>query len=63
VSTFKPILLAINYLKPVVALAGLWTILQPKVLKDDGPGEKLERAMRRTANGQAIKDRNFMLTQ
>jgi large subunit ribosomal protein L54 len=66
------ILPGINYLKgqpPVVALADeqypewLWTILQPKVLEDDGPGGKFERAKRRTANRQAIKDRNFMLTQ
>ncbi|KAF8801659.1 hypothetical protein BYT27DRAFT_7226720 [Phlegmacium glaucopus] len=54
---------------PVVALADeeypewLWTILQPKVLEDDGPGGKFERAKRRVANRQAIKDRNFMLTQ
>jgi large subunit ribosomal protein L54 len=66
------ILPGINYLKgqsPVVALADekypkwLWTILQPKVLEDDGPGGKFERAKRRAANRQAIKDRNFMLTQ
>ena len=66
------ILPGINYLKgqpPVVALADeeypkwLWTILQPKVLEDDGPGGKFERAKRRAANKQAIKDRNFMLTQ
>ena len=62
----------INYLKgqpPVVALADeqypewLWTVLQPKVLEDDGPGGKFERAKRRAANRQAIKDRNFMSTQ
>ena len=66
------ILPGINYLKgqaPVVALADeeypqwLWTILQPKVLEDDGPGGKFERAKRRQANRKAIKDRNFMLTQ
>jgi large subunit ribosomal protein L54 len=66
------ILPGINYLKgqaPVVALADeeypewLWTILQPKVLEDDGPGGKFERAKRREANRKAIKDRNFMLTQ
>ena len=66
------ILPGINYLKgqpPIVALADeeypewLWTILQPKVLEDDGPGGKFERAKRRAANRQAIKDRNFMLTQ
>ena len=73
-STCPPdtILPGINYLKgqpPVVALADeeypewLWTILQPKVLEDDGPGGKFERAKRRAANKQAIKDRNFMLTQ
>ncbi|KAF8802890.1 hypothetical protein BYT27DRAFT_6749780 [Phlegmacium glaucopus] len=66
------ILPGVNYLKgqpPVVALADeeypewLWTVLQPKVLEDDGPGGKFERAKRRAANRQAIKDRNFMLTQ
>lgn len=66
------ILPGINYLKsqpPVVALADeqypewLWTVLKPKVLEDDGPGGKFERAKRRAANRQAIKDRNFMLTQ
>lgn len=41
----------------------LWTVLQPKVYEDDGPGGKLERVKRRAANRQAIKDRNFMLTQ
>ena len=66
------ILQGINYLKgqgPVVALADeeypewLWSVLEPKVLEDDGPGGKFERAKRRAANRQAIKDRNFMLTQ
>jgi hypothetical protein len=66
------ILPGVNYLKgqpPVVALADeeypewLWTILRPKVLEDDGPGGKLERTKRRATNRQAIKDRNFMLTQ
>ncbi|KAF8163751.1 mitochondrial ribosomal protein L37-domain-containing protein [Crassisporium funariophilum] len=66
------ILPGVNYLKDqpaVVALADeeypewLWTILQPKVIPDDGPGGKLERSLRRTANRKAIKDRNFMLTQ
>ena len=66
------VLPGVNYLKgqpPTVALADeeypkwLWTILQPKVLEDDGPGGKFERAKRRAANRQAIKDRNFMLTQ
>lgn len=66
------ILPGVNYFKgqpPAVALADeeypewLWTILEPKVLEDDGPGGKFERAKRRAANRQAIKDRNFMLTQ
>ena len=66
------ILPGVNYLKaqpPVVALADeeypewLWKILKPKVLEDDGPGGKFERAKRRAANRQAIKDRNFMSTQ
>ncbi|KIK01300.1 hypothetical protein K443DRAFT_132386 [Laccaria amethystina LaAM-08-1] len=35
----------------------------PKVYEDDGPGGKLERVKRRETNRQAIKDKNFMLTQ
>jgi len=61
-----------SYLKgqpPVVAQADdtypawLWTVLQPKIYADDGPGGKRERVERRKANRQAIKDRNFMQTQ
>jgi len=62
----------VNYLKgqpPVVAQADdaypawLWTVLQPKIYEDDGPGGKKERIERRKVNRQAIKDRNFMQTQ
>ena len=54
---------------PVLAMADdqypewLWTILQPKVYEDEGPGSKAERQKRRAANKQRIKDRNFMSTQ
>ena len=61
-----------NYLKgqpPVVAQPDdvypewLWTVLTPTDYADDGPGGRKERAERRKANRQAIKDRNFMQTQ
>jgi large subunit ribosomal protein L54 len=66
------ILTGINYLKgqaPVLALADdqypewLWTILDPKVWPEDGPGGKAERVQRRQENQRQIKDRNFMSTQ
>ncbi|KAG6840922.1 hypothetical protein C0991_003180 [Blastosporella zonata] len=66
------VLTGVNYLKgqpPVLAAADeeypawLWTILQPKVWPDDGPGGKAERVKRRIENKQGIKDRNFMSTQ
>ncbi|KAF8630452.1 hypothetical protein AX17_005429 [Amanita inopinata Kibby_2008] len=66
------ILPGINYLKgqpPVLALADdqypdwLWTVLEPKVWPEDGPGGKAERARRRQENKQRIKERNFMSTQ
>ncbi|KAL9715467.1 hypothetical protein Ac2012v2_002128 [Leucoagaricus gongylophorus] len=62
----------VNFLKgqaPVLAMADnqypewLWTILQPKVHEDEGPGSKAERQKRRAENKQRIKDRNFMSTQ
>ncbi|KAF8656021.1 hypothetical protein AX16_002809 [Volvariella volvacea WC 439] len=62
----------VNYLKdqpPVLAKPDeeypewLWTILEPKVWPDDGPGGKAERVRRRAENRQRIKDRNFMSTQ
>lgn len=66
------VLEGINYMKgqmPMLARSDdqypdwLWTILQPKVWPDDGPGGKAERVQRRMANRQSIKDRNFMQTQ
>ena len=43
--------------------AWLWTILQPKVLEDDGPGGKAEKVRLRKANRQRIREQNFMKTQ
>jgi large subunit ribosomal protein L54 len=66
------VLTGVNYLRgqpPVVAQADeeyptwLWSVLRPKEYEDDGPGGRKERAERRKANRQAIKDRNFMQTQ
>ncbi|KAG6806306.1 hypothetical protein H0H93_003192 [Arthromyces matolae] len=66
------ILEGLNYKKgqqPVLALADeeypawLWTVLEPKVYPDDGPGGKGERVKRRIENKRRIKDRNFMSTQ
>jgi len=66
------VLPGLNYLKgqfPVVALPDeeyppwLWTILQPKVWPDDGPGGKAEKVRMRKENRQRIKDQNFMKTQ
>ncbi|KAF5368757.1 hypothetical protein D9615_005369 [Tricholomella constricta] len=66
------VITGVNYLKgqpPVLARADeeypewLWSILQPKVWPEDGPGGKAERVRRRTENKQRIKDRNFMSTQ
>ncbi|KAG5642922.1 hypothetical protein DXG03_001873 [Asterophora parasitica] len=66
------VITGVNYLKgqpPVLARADeeypewLWTILQPKVWPEDGPGGKAERVRRRLENKQRIKDRNFMSTQ
>ncbi|KIY48350.1 hypothetical protein FISHEDRAFT_43496, partial [Fistulina hepatica ATCC 64428] len=63
------ILPGLNYKKgqpPVLALPDeaypewLWTVLEPKVHTDP---IKAARAVRRAANQQKIKDRNFMLTQ
>lgn len=62
----------VNYLKsqaPVLALPDdqypewLWTVSQPKVYDDEGPGSKSERAKRIRENKQKIKDKNFMSTQ
>jgi large subunit ribosomal protein L54 len=62
----------LNYLKQqpqVLALldeeypSWLWTLLKPKALPDDGLGGQAEKARRRAANRQRIKDRNFMSTQ
>ena len=66
------ILTGVNYLKgqlPTVAQPDeaypewLWSTLKAKELEDDGPGGQKERAERRKANRQAIRDRNFMQTQ
>ncbi|KAG6860248.1 hypothetical protein C0995_013698 [Termitomyces sp. Mi166 len=70
--TKDTVLTGLNYLKgqpPVLAAADdeypewLWTVLEPKVWPDDGPGGKAERVKRRIENKQRIKDRNFMSTQ
>ncbi|KAG5334197.1 hypothetical protein C0989_004079 [Termitomyces sp. Mn162] len=70
--TKDTVLTGLNYLKgqpPVLAAADeeypewLWTVLQPKVWPDDGPGGMAERVKRRKENKQRIKDRNFMSTQ
>ena len=66
------ILPAVNYLKrqpPVVALPDdqyppwSWTLLEPKVYSDDGPGGKAERVKRRLENKKRVKERNFMSAQ
>ena len=41
----------------------LWTILEPKVLEDDGPGGKAEKVRLRKINRQRIREQNFMKTQ
>lgn len=41
----------------------LWTLLEPRVLPDDGPGGKKERYERRLENKKKLRERNFMLTQ
>jgi len=65
-------LTGVNYLKgqpPTVAQPDeaypewLWNVLKAKEHEDDGPGGQKERADRRKANRQAIRDRNFMQTQ
>jgi len=62
----------LSYLKekpPVLSLPDdqypewLWTILEPKLYPDDGPGGKAERVKRRRENKRKIKERNFMSTQ
>ncbi len=66
------ILPGLSYLKekpPVLSLPDdqypewLWTILEPKLYPDDGPGGKAERVKRRRENKRKIKERNFMSTQ
>lgn len=65
-------IIGVNYLKgqqPVLAKPDeeypewLWTILQPKVWPDDGPGGKAEKVLRRMENRQRIKDANFLKSQ
>jgi len=62
----------VNYLKgqpPVVALPDeeypewLWSVLEPRVWPEDGPGGRAERAARRAENKRKIRDANFMKTQ
>lgn len=66
------ILTGLNWLKgqpPVTAHADdkypewLWTLLDEKVLPDDGPGGKAERYRMRKENRQRIREQNFMSTQ
>ncbi|KAK0441138.1 mitochondrial ribosomal protein L37-domain-containing protein, partial [Armillaria borealis] len=66
------VLTGLNYLKsqePVLAKPDeeypdwLWTLLEPRVIPDDGPGGRAERYKRRLENKQKIRERNFMLTQ
>ncbi|KAJ7770498.1 mitochondrial ribosomal protein L37-domain-containing protein, partial [Mycena metata] len=66
------VITGVNYLKdqpPVVALPDeeypgwLWSVLDPRVWPDDGPGGRGERAARRAENKRKIRDRNFMSTQ
>lgn len=66
------VLQGLAYLKgqpPVIARADddypswLWTLLQPKVFADDGPGSKAEKYKLRKDNRQRIRDQNFMKTQ
>ncbi|KII88287.1 hypothetical protein PLICRDRAFT_124630 [Plicaturopsis crispa FD-325 SS-3] len=74
ISSCEPntVLEGINYLKgqnPVIALPDeeyppwLWTILDPVVIPDDGPGGKAEKYRMRKENRQRIKDSNFLKTQ
>lgn len=66
------ILEGVNYLKgqpPVLALADdqypewLWTITQPRVVPDDGPGGFAEKYAMRKQRRQQIREQNFMKTQ
>ncbi|KAF7289917.1 putative mitochondrial ribosome protein mrpl37p [Mycena indigotica] len=68
----ETVLKGVNYLKgqsPVVALPDeeypewLWNVLSPRIWPDDGPGGRADRAERRKANKQKIRDENFMSTQ
>ncbi|KDQ50093.1 hypothetical protein JAAARDRAFT_200257 [Jaapia argillacea MUCL 33604] len=62
----------LNWLKdqpPVLALPDseyppwLWTLLQKKVLPDDGPGGKAEKVRLRKERREAIRESNFLKTQ
>ncbi|KAF8896825.1 mitochondrial ribosomal protein L37-domain-containing protein [Mucidula mucida] len=66
------ILEGLNYLKdqpPILAKPDeeypdwLWTVMENKVLPDDGPGGKKERYERRLDNKKKLREHNFMLTQ
>ncbi|KAJ7136005.1 mitochondrial ribosomal protein L37-domain-containing protein [Mycena epipterygia] len=70
--TVDTVITGVNYLKgqpPVLALPDeeypewLWTVLDPRVWPDDGPGGRAERAKRRAENRRKIQDANFMSTQ
>ncbi|KAJ7151146.1 mitochondrial ribosomal protein L37-domain-containing protein [Mycena filopes] len=74
VSSCKPdtVIEGANYLKdqpPVMALPDeeypewLWSVLEPRVWPEDGPGGRGERAARRAENKRKIRDANFMSTQ
>ena len=41
----------------------LWTLLEPKVLPDDGPGGLAEKRRMRRENRLKIREQNFMKTQ
>ncbi|TFL04008.1 hypothetical protein BDV98DRAFT_484119, partial [Pterulicium gracile] len=66
------ILPGLNYLKGqkvVLAKADeeypdwLWSIMEPREWKDDGPGGRKEKADRKRANKQRLRENNFMKTQ
>ena len=65
-------LAGLAYLKgqpEVVALADdayppwLWTLLDKKVIPDDGPGGKGEKIRQRQENRKSKREQNFMQTQ